>query len=209
LKFLAELMAQKRSASIDATVREPLKLAIELQRMGGDSFMNLARGHGVSYRQIAEEVAQRLGIKFDQPLENMALAELETQVAEKLIEQYKDKLSRADRQVFDAELKAAAQKEQRVLSRFDVGRSATAALSGTALAGLTGFVLRRRGHGDSGGRPGVGRRNAVGDRGAGVFRAGILDHYAGGVGGRADSPAHGARSPEPGDGPGGASGASV
>jgi uncharacterized protein YaaW (UPF0174 family) len=106
-------MAQKRSASIDATVREPLKLAIELQRMGGDSFMNLARGHGVSYRQIAEEVAQRLGIKFDQPLENMALAELETQVAEKLIEQYKDKLSRADRQVFDAELKAAAQKEQR------------------------------------------------------------------------------------------------
>ena len=143
LKFLAELMAQKRSASIDATVREPLKLAIELQRMGGDSFMNLARGHGVSYRQIAEEMAQRLGIKFDQPLENMALAELETQVAEKLIEQYKDKLSRADRQVFDAELKAAAQKEQRVLSRFDVGRSATAALSGTALAGLTGFVLRR------------------------------------------------------------------
>ena len=143
LKFLAELMAQKRSASIDATVREPLKLAIELQRMGGDSFMNLARGHGVSYRQIAEEVAQRLGIKFDQPLEDVALAELETQVAEKLIEQYKDKLSCADRQVFDAELKAAAQKEQRVLSRLDVGRSATAALSGTALAGLTGFVLRR------------------------------------------------------------------
>ena len=143
LKFLAELMAQKRSASIDAAVREPLKLAIELQRMGGDSFMNLARGHGVSYRQIAEEVAQRLGIKFDQPLEDVALAELETQVAEKLIEQYKDKLSCADRQVFDAELKAAAQKEQRVLSRFDVGRSATAALSGTALAGLTGFVLRR------------------------------------------------------------------
>ncbi|MCC1668706.1 hypothetical protein KSI78_24150, partial [Salmonella enterica subsp. enterica serovar Indiana] len=71
LKFLAELMAQKRSASIDADVREPLKLAIELQRMGGDSFMNIARGHGVSYRQIAEDVAQRLGIKFDGPLETV------------------------------------------------------------------------------------------------------------------------------------------
>ena len=143
LKFLAELMAQKRSASIDAGVREPLKLAIELQRMGGDSFMNLARGHGVSYRQIAEDVAQRLGIKFDQALETVALADIEAQVAEKLIEQYKDKLSRADRQAFDAELKAAAQKEQGLFNRFDVGRSATTALSGTALAGLTGFIVRR------------------------------------------------------------------
>ncbi|MDP1346732.1 hypothetical protein, partial [Klebsiella pneumoniae] len=69
--------------------------------------------------------------------------DLETHVAEKLIEQYKDKLSHADRQVFDAELQAAAQKEQGLFSRFDMGRSATTALSGTALAGLTGFILRR------------------------------------------------------------------
>lgn len=143
LKFLAELMAQKRSASIDASVREPLKLAIELQRMGGDSFMNLARGHGVSYRQIAEDVAQKLAIKFDAPLETVALADIEAQVAEKLIEQYTHKLSSADRQAFDAELKAAAQKEQGLFNRIDIGRSATTALSGTALAGLTGFILRR------------------------------------------------------------------
>jgi len=143
LKFFAELMAQKRSASIDATVREPLKLAIELQRMGGDTFMNLARGHGVSYREIAQDVAQRVGIKCDEPIEKVALADLELQIAERLIEQYKDKLSQADRQVFEAELKAAAQKEQGFFSRFDVGRSATTALSGTALAGLTGFILRR------------------------------------------------------------------
>ena len=55
----------------------------------------------------------------------------------------KDQAANADRQVFDAELKAAAQKEQGLFSRFDVGRSATTALSGTALAGLTGFILRR------------------------------------------------------------------
>ncbi|ARB29206.1 DUF726 domain-containing protein [Pseudomonas tolaasii] len=143
LKFLAELMAQKRSASIDADVREPLKLAIELQRMGGDTFMNLARGHGVGYRQIAEDVARRLGVKFDEPTGTVALADIEAQVAEKLIEQYRDKLSSADRKAFDAELKAAAQKEQGLFNRIDVGRSATAALSGTALAGLTGFMLRR------------------------------------------------------------------
>ncbi|MCX4066967.1 DUF726 domain-containing protein [Pseudomonas sp. S1Bt30] len=143
LKFLAELMAQKRSASIDATVREPLKLTIALQRMGGDSLMNLARGHGVTYRQIAEDVARRLGLTFDAPLENLALADLEALIAEKLIEQYKGKLSNADRLVFDAELQVAAQKEQGVFRRFDKGRSATAALSGTALAGLTGFILRR------------------------------------------------------------------
>ncbi|MGY2685487.1 DUF726 domain-containing protein [Pseudomonas tolaasii] len=143
LKFLAELMAQKRSASIDADVREPLKLAIELQRMGGDTFMNLARGHGVGYRQIAEDVAHRLGVKFDEPIGTVALADIEAQVAEKLIEQYRDKLSSADRKAFDAELKAAAQKEQGLFNRIDVGRSATAALSGTALAGLTGFMLRR------------------------------------------------------------------
>lgn len=88
-------------------------------------------------------MAQRLGIKFDQPLEHVALAEIEGQVAETLIEQYKDKLSRADRQAFEAELKAAAQKEQGLFNRFDLGRSATTALSGTALAGLTGFILRR------------------------------------------------------------------
>lgn len=143
LKFLAELMAQKRSASIDATVREPLKLAIELQRMGGDSFMNLTRGHGVSYRQIAQDVAQRLGLKFDEPIESVALAELELQVAEKLLEQYKGKLSRADRQAFDSELEATSHKEQGLLSRIDLGRTATTALSGTALAGLTGFIMRR------------------------------------------------------------------
>lgn len=143
LKFLAELMAQKRSASIAASVREPLQLAIELQRMGGDSFMNLARGHGVSYRQIAEDVAQRLAIKFDGPLETVELAVIETHVAEQLIKQYKEKLSGPDRQAFDAELKAAAQKEQGVFNRIDIGRSATTALSGTALAGLTGFILRR------------------------------------------------------------------
>lgn len=143
LKFLAELMAQKRSASIDAGVRDPLKLAIELQRMGGDSFMNLTRGHGVAYRQIAEAVAQRLGIKFDAAIASVALADIEGQVAEKLIEQYQDKLSGADRQAFDAELKAAMQKEQGLFTRLDLGRSATTALSGTALAGLTGFMLRR------------------------------------------------------------------
>ncbi|MGK9568685.1 hypothetical protein O6461_25645, partial [Salmonella enterica subsp. enterica] len=81
--------------------------------------MNIARGHGVSYRQIAEDVAQRLGIKFDGPLETVVLADIEAQVAEKLIEQYKDKLSRADRQAFDAELKAAAQKEQGLFNRID------------------------------------------------------------------------------------------
>ncbi|MGK9568646.1 hypothetical protein O6461_25450, partial [Salmonella enterica subsp. enterica] len=71
------------------------------------------------------------------------LVSLEERVAETLIEQYKDKLSQADRQVFEAELRAAAQKEQGFFHRFDVGRSATTALSGTALAGLTGFILRR------------------------------------------------------------------
>ncbi|MGY2292769.1 DUF726 domain-containing protein [Pseudomonas sp. SDO528_S397] len=143
LKFLAHLMAQKRSAAIDSTVREPVKLAIELQRMGGDTFMNLARGHGVSYRQIAQDVAQRVGIKFDRPIGQVALGDIETQVAERLIEQYKDKLSQADRQVFEAELQAAAQKEQGFFNRIDVGRSAATALSGTALAGFTGFIMRR------------------------------------------------------------------
>jgi len=118
-------------------------VAIPFLAFGALVVMNLARGHGVSYRQIAEDVAQRLGITFDDPVDTVALADIEAQVAEKLIEQYKHKLSNADRQVFDAELQAAAQKEQGLFNRFDVGRSAATALSGTALAGLTGFILRR------------------------------------------------------------------
>ncbi len=193
LKFLAELMAQKRSASIDAGVREPLKLAIELQRMGGDSFMNLARGHGVGYRQIAEAVARRLGIGFEQPLDSVVLADIEAQVAETLIEQYKDKLSNADRQVFDAELRAAAQKEQGVFHRIDVSRTATTALSGTALAGLTGFILRR---GAATAIPVVGQALAAAMLLVSGVRAfsgpALFDHYPGGAGDRGDSPAHGA-----------------
>ncbi len=210
LKFLAELMAQKRSASIDATVREPLKLAIELQRMGGDSFMNLARGHGVGYRQIAEDVAQRLGIKFDEPMETVVLADIEAQVAEKLIEQYKDKLSHADRQAFDAELKAAAQKGAgpvpshrcRPFGRYGVERYGVGGADRVHPAA-------RRGHGDSAGGPGTGGGDVAGERGACVFRPGVFDYDLGGTGDRGDPPAHGARSAEPGNGPGGASGGSV
>ena len=194
LKFLAELMAQKRSAAIDASVREPLKLAIELQRMGGDSFMNLARGHGVGYRQIAEDVAQRLGIKFDQPLEHVALAEIEGQVAETLIEQYKDKLSRADRQAFEAELQAAAQKEQGLFNRLGFRPFGYRSLErhGVGRADRV-YPAARCGDGDPGGGPGAGCGDVAGQRCSGVFRPGVFDHHLGGTGGRRDPPTHGAR----------------
>jgi len=141
LKFLAELMTEKRSASIKATERDPHKLVIELQRMGGDSLMNLTRGHGVSYREFAQDAASKLGIRLAKDRDN-DLAELEEQVAEKLIEQFKQKLSSADRQAFEEELKKAKEKEQDFFHRIGSSGSA-AAMGGAVLVGLASFILQR------------------------------------------------------------------
>ena len=88
--FLAEIIASKHSSSIDRKERDALKLAIELQSMGGDSLMNLFRRRGVNYREIVIDVAGKVGVKIDSQGDIMKMEEL---IAERVIEGYKEKLS--------------------------------------------------------------------------------------------------------------------
>lgn len=37
----------------------------ELQRFGGNTILNIFRGHGVAYREILEQVAKRIGVNFN------------------------------------------------------------------------------------------------------------------------------------------------
>ncbi|RRE44382.1 hypothetical protein EAO28_00180 [Klebsiella pneumoniae] len=56
----------------------------------GDSFMNLLRRHGVSYREIVIDVADKVGVKVDKQDE---IVKIEESIAVKVIDNYKEKLS--------------------------------------------------------------------------------------------------------------------
>lgn len=63
LEILAKIISKKISSDIDANCRSALKIASEIQLMGGNSIANKIRGHGVCYREIALDVARDIGIE--------------------------------------------------------------------------------------------------------------------------------------------------
>lgn len=60
--ILVHILRQKFSASISEGEVCAIKLTHELQLMGGDSIANIARGHGVCYREILYDAATMLEI---------------------------------------------------------------------------------------------------------------------------------------------------
>lgn len=139
LAMLSEILAGKVSAGIDKNERDPLKIAIELQSMGGDSIVNIFRGKGVCYREIANDAADKLGIK---KYKDMSLLKLEEQVAEKLIEKYKEKLSDTERKEFDKHIKEALdQQGATVDAKRIVGKTVLGLAPMLSIVG--GMILRR------------------------------------------------------------------
>ena len=137
--FLAEVIARKRSAGITKDERDPLKLAIELQSMGGDSVMNLFRRRGVTYREIVSDVADKVGVKVDTSGD---LIKIEEKIAEKVIADYKAKLSDSEREAFEKVLRESFD-DQKALN--DAKNAAARTLLGMtpALMAVGTFILRR------------------------------------------------------------------
>lgn len=137
--FLAEVISAKHSSDITKDERDPLKLTIELQSMGGDSVMNLLRRRGVNYREIVSDVASKVGAKVDMKGDLIAIEE---KIAEKVIADYKEKLSENERAEFEKVLRESLDDQKTVT---DAKNAAARSLLGMtpALMAIGGFILRR------------------------------------------------------------------
>ncbi|XFL57243.1 hypothetical protein AAHX49_25370 (plasmid) [Klebsiella pneumoniae] len=135
--ILAEIISNKQSSSIDKNERDALKLAIELQR--GDSFMNLLRRRGVSYREIVIDVADKVGVKVDKQDE---IVKIEESIAVKVIDNYKEKLSEKERNQFDDVLRESLENQKLAM---EAKNAAARSLMGItpALLAIGSFMLRR------------------------------------------------------------------
>ncbi|MFZ4833830.1 hypothetical protein [Rouxiella sp. Mn2063] len=136
--FLAEIISNKYSSGITKDERDPLKLVSELHSMGGDSVMNLLRRRGVNYREIVEDVASKVGIKVDSKNE---LMKIEEKIAEKVITDYKKKLSAHEREKFEEVLRESLNNKLSMDAKNAAARSIGSMTP--ALMAVGGFILRR------------------------------------------------------------------
>ncbi len=81
-------------------------IAGELQLFGGDAFMNMARGHGVPYKEILTDVCEKLDVKFDK---DASAYEIENDLLGKLVIDAWQKMTPAERNMLlkDAGLPSA------------------------------------------------------------------------------------------------------
>lgn len=137
--FLAEIISNKHSSGITKDELDPQKLAIELHDMGGDSVINLLRRHGVCYQEIVFDVASKVGVKVDN---NSDLMKIEEKIAEKVITDYKKKLSQSEREEFEQVLRESLNDQK---MRMDAKNVAARSLGGMtpALMAIGGFIARR------------------------------------------------------------------
>ncbi|CAK9884249.1 MAG: hypothetical protein XXXJIFNMEKO3_00631 [Candidatus Erwinia impunctatus] len=137
--FLAEVLANKFSSGVTKAERDPLKLTIELHSMGGDSVMNLIRRRGVSYREIVGDVASKVGVKID---EETPLIKAEELIAEKVINNYKEKLAATEREAFEQLLRENLDDQKMMM---DAKHAAARGISMVtpALMAVGGFILKR------------------------------------------------------------------
>lgn len=91
-KILAEILCQRKSASIQKNETNAVVLTNELQLMGGDSVANKTRGHGVRYRKILDDAAEKLGIL---QRENLGFISLEKAIYAKVVSLIREKLETA------------------------------------------------------------------------------------------------------------------
>ena len=101
--LLSKIINDKISSNLDDNCTHPYEIAKELQLMGGHSAVNLFRGHGVAYRELAYDAASKVGAKIPRsaPIEDIEWALLET-----LIETAMEKMSSEDRQKFYEEVQS-------------------------------------------------------------------------------------------------------
>ena len=81
----------------------------ELQRFGGNTIFNLVRGHGVSYREILEDVCEKLKVNFNK---DNSTELLEQYMLQKFLIMSIDKMTEEDARHLSANLSKEALKQQ-------------------------------------------------------------------------------------------------
>ncbi|ACT08531.1 hypothetical protein Dd1591_3728 [Dickeya chrysanthemi Ech1591] len=128
-KILAHVLRQKSSASISQEETCAITLTHELQLMGGDSIANMARGHGVCYREILYDAAMKLDISNP---ELLGFVSLEETIFNKVISLIKNSL--------DSSSKEERNKYSDILSELDLGVGIDGMTINTGLS-LKSFIL--------------------------------------------------------------------
>lgn len=107
--MLAKILSEKISSSITENCKSPYDIASEIQLMGGNSVVNLARGHGVNYREVAADVADKLGVKNVD--DNDPIHVIEWGILSKLLSNFEEKMSESDKKKFYDDLNSKAQEK--------------------------------------------------------------------------------------------------
>lgn len=92
-----KLVSAQKSGRFGSDVDE--LLIEEIQRFGGNTWVNLVRGGGVSYEEVVQDVASEIGAKFPQGSDCEAM---ERAIITKVIEKAWDKMSAEERADFAA-----------------------------------------------------------------------------------------------------------
>jgi uncharacterized protein YaaW (UPF0174 family) len=109
LQLLAKIISQKASSSIDDSCRSPLAIASEIQLMGGNSVANLFRGHGVGYKEIVLDVAEKIGVdKNILSRTGNSVPYMETEIIETLFTKFEPEMNESDRENLYSKLERAS-----------------------------------------------------------------------------------------------------
>lgn len=105
LQVLVAYIIKKLSNSIETDPRyqaypeEPLRyvdlISDEIRRMGGNSFVNLFRGEGVSYHEVVCDVAKKLKVNFNK---HSSAERIEELILNKVFEDAWERMSECERQ---------------------------------------------------------------------------------------------------------------
>lgn len=102
LGVLVMILREASSCWLEKSCRDILKIADELQRLGGVSGLNTLRGHGVKYREIVTDVASKIGTKIKNAND---IAEMEWQIVLATINKVKGKLNNLKKAQFELEFR--------------------------------------------------------------------------------------------------------
>ena len=116
LKLLATIISQKMSSSIDDRCRSPLAITSEIQLMGGNSVVNLFRGHGVGYKEIVLDVAEKIGVdKNILSRTGNSVSSMEMEIIETLFARFQEKLDESDRENLSRKLAGTSKNTRYIL----------------------------------------------------------------------------------------------
>ncbi|PVZ64476.1 YaaW family protein [Pelagibaculum spongiae] len=100
-KLISTVIAEKISSNIESSCTNSMKIGRELQLMGGNSAVNLFRGDGVKYKELAYDAAKKVRAKVKS---NDSIETIEWELLTTLVKKAVEKMNEQDKEQFFAEL---------------------------------------------------------------------------------------------------------